>query len=67
MGVPDFAGGVVTGQVEISNLDLRYEGYRLKSAQAERQLLNSIIEHGIKDPLQGIDVQCPGVDRKIFF
>ena len=44
-------------QVEISNLDLRYESFRLKSAQAERQLLNSIIEHGIKDPLQGVDVQ----------
>lgn len=45
----------MTRQVEISSLDLRYEGFRLKSAQAERQLINSIIEHGIKDPLQGVD------------
>ena len=42
-------------QVEILRLDLRYESYRLKSLEAERRLLNSIIEHGIKDPLQGVD------------
>jgi hypothetical protein len=46
----------VTRQIEIKSLDLRYENFRLKSVQAERQLLNSIIEHGIKDPLQGVDV-----------
>ncbi len=44
-------------QVEISSLDLRYESFRLKSMAAERQLLNSIISHGIKDPLQGVNVQ----------
>jgi hypothetical protein len=43
-------------QVEISSLDLRYQHHRLRSEQAERQLLNSIISHGIKDPLQGVDV-----------
>lgn len=43
-------------QVEISSLDLRYQHHRLKSEQAEKQLLNSIISHGIKDPLQGVDV-----------
>lgn len=47
----------MTQQVEISSLDLRYESFRLKSVAAERLLLNSIIEHGIKDPLQGVDVQ----------
>ena len=41
--------------VEISNLDLRYEGFRMKSAAAERALLMSIIEKGIRDPLQGVD------------
>jgi hypothetical protein len=50
-----FTGGVVIHQVEILRLDLRYESYRLKSLEAERRLLNSIIEHGIKDPLQGVD------------
>ncbi len=43
-------------QIEISSLDLRYEGYRLKSRQAEKALLASIIEHGIYDPLQGVDL-----------
>jgi len=37
-------------------LDLRYEGYRLKSRIAEKALLASIIDHGIRDPLQGVDL-----------
>ncbi len=40
-------------QIEISSLDLR--GYRLKSGQAEKAFLVSIIEHGIYDLLQGVD------------
>ena len=43
-------------QIEISSLDLRYEDYRLKSRRDEKVLLTSIIEHGIRDPLQGIDL-----------
>lgn len=43
-------------QIEISSLDLRYEGYRLKSRIAEKALLASIIDHGIRDPLQGVDL-----------
>ncbi len=42
-------------QIEISSLDLRYEGYRLKSPGAEKTLLASILENGIRDPLQGVD------------
>ena len=42
-------------QVEISSLDLRFEGYRLKNKRAETALLVSILENGIKDPLQGVD------------
>ena len=42
-------------QIEISSLDLRYEGYRLRSPGAEKRLLASILEHGIRDPLQGVD------------
>jgi predicted transcriptional regulator len=41
-------------EVEISNIDLRFEGYRLKNKAAERNLLASIIENGIKEPLQGV-------------
>ena len=45
-------------QVEITNLDLRYESLRLKSAGAERQLLVSISQHGIRDSLQGVDTKA---------
>lgn len=43
-------------QTEISSFDLRYENYRLKSAVTEKALLSSVIENGIRDPLQGVDV-----------
>jgi hypothetical protein len=42
-------------QVEISSFDLRYEGCRMKNKAAERRLLCSIVEQGIRDPLQGVD------------
>ncbi|MCD4723057.1 MAG: chromosome partitioning protein ParB [Desulfobacula sp.] len=42
--------------VEINNLDLRYEKFRLKSKRIERALLASIIEHDIQEPLKGIDL-----------
>ncbi len=44
----------MTEQVEISGLDLRYEGYRLKNKAAEKVLLASILDNGIREPLQGI-------------
>lgn len=44
-------------QIEITDLDLRYENYKLKSPVSEKILLNSILEHGIRDPLQGVDTQ----------
>ena len=42
-------------RVEISSLDLRYESYRMKSPGAEKAMLGSILENGIRDPLQGVD------------
>ena len=42
-------------QIEISRLDLRFEGYRLKNKVAEMRLLTSISENGIRDPLQGVE------------
>ena len=42
-------------QVEISSLDLRYESYRMKSPGAEKMMLGSISENGIRDPLQGVN------------
>ena len=43
-------------EVEICTLDLRYESYRMKSRAAEKALLASIAENGIRDPLQGVNV-----------
>src|SRR6266542_2211991 len=42
--------------VELSQLDLRYEGCRLKSAAAEARLLAAIAQAGIQEPLQGVEV-----------
>lgn len=44
-------------QVEINSLDLRYEGFRMKSPAAEKVLLLLILEKGIRDPLQGVDTR----------
>ena len=42
-------------QVEISSFDLRYERCRLKSEVTEKALLSSILDHGIRDPLRGVE------------
>jgi hypothetical protein len=42
--------------VELSQLDLRYEGCRLKSPAAEARLLAAIAEVGIQQPLQGVEL-----------
>jgi hypothetical protein len=42
-------------EVELSSLDLRFEGCRIKSAAVERGLLASISEHGVREALQGSD------------
>jgi len=42
-------------QVETSSFDLRYQGCRMRCPGAEKALLLSILEKGIRDPLQGID------------
>ena len=44
-------------QVEICSFDLRYEGYRMRSAGAEKALLLSISAHGIREPLQGVGTE----------
>jgi hypothetical protein len=41
--------------VELSSLDLRYEGYRLRDDAREARLLASIAQRGIEKPLQGVD------------
>lgn len=42
-------------QVEITSLDLRYQGCRMRCPGAEKALMLSILEKGIRDPLCGID------------
>ena len=41
--------------VELSSLDLRYEGHRLRDTGREARLLASIAERGIEEPLEGVD------------
>lgn len=43
--------------IEISTLDLRYERCRLKSNATEKALLASILDRGIRDPLQGVEAK----------
>lgn len=40
--------------IELSDIDLRYESYRLRSRTEEQHLTTSILTHGIRDPLQGV-------------
>ena len=44
-------------QVELSSLDLRYQSYRLKNPGFEKVLLASILQYGLREPLQGIDTE----------
>lgn len=41
--------------VELSTLNPRYEGYRLRDKAREARLLASIAERGIEEPLEGVD------------
>lgn len=41
--------------VELTTLDLRYEGYRMRDGAREARLLASIAERGIEQPLGGVD------------
>ena len=40
-------------EVERSQLDLRFEGYRMKNAGLEARLLSSLAHQGIREPLEG--------------
>lgn len=44
-------------EVEISTLDLRYEGYRMRNPALEARLLASIAQRGIEEPLEGVDIK----------
>lgn len=44
-------------EVDLSTLDLRYESYRMRNPALEAQLLASIAERGIEEPLEGVDTK----------
>jgi len=44
-------------EVELSTLDLRYEGYRMRNPALEARLLASIAQRGIEEPLEGVDTK----------
>lgn len=46
----------MTEEIELSSVNLRYESYRMKNLGQEKRLLTSILERGILEPLQGVDV-----------
>ena len=48
-------------EVELSILDLRYEGHRMKEAAVEGRLLVSIAQRGIEEPLEGVEVEAVSV------
>lgn len=43
--------------LERTDLDLRYESYRLKNRSAERTLLADIVQSGIREPLEGVQIE----------
>jgi len=47
----------VGNEVELAGLDLRYESFRLKQPALEERLLASILQRGIQEPLEGVEVQ----------
>jgi hypothetical protein len=45
---------MVSKTEELSHIDTRYESFRLPDKKREKDLLDSISEQGIKEPLQGV-------------
>jgi len=43
-------------EIELSQLDLRYEGFRMKHRGLEEKLLASMAQRGIQEPLEGVRV-----------
>lgn len=46
----------MANQVELASLDLRYESFRLKQPALEERLLSSLLQRGIEEPLEGVEV-----------
>jgi hypothetical protein len=54
--LPEYAPSGVSN-LELADLDLRYEGYRLQHAGREQVLLSAIAREGIREPLVGVVYQ----------
>ena len=48
-------------EVELASLDLRYEGFRLKAPALEERILASMVQRGIEEPLEGVEVSQTSV------
>jgi hypothetical protein len=46
----------MANEVELDSLDLRYEGFRLQQPALEERLLSCILQRGIEEPLEGVDL-----------
>jgi len=44
-------------EIELSSLDLRYEGFRLKASALEERLLGSIAQRGIEERWKGVETK----------
>lgn len=42
-------------EIELSTLDLRYAGHRMRDRAGEARLLALLVERGIEEPLEGVD------------
>jgi hypothetical protein len=47
----------MANEVELASLDVRYQSFRLKQPALEDRLLASILQRGIQEPLEGVEVQ----------
>ena len=55
-------------EVELNSLDLRYESFRLKQPALEERFLASILQRGVEEPLEGVDLpagQAGGQEAKV--
>lgn len=47
----------MANEVDLGSLDLRYESFRLKQPALEERLLSSMLQRGIEEPLEGVEVK----------
>ena len=47
----------MANEVELASLDVRYQSFRLKQPTLEDRLLASILQRGIEEPLEGVEVR----------